>query len=115
MTAFQRSGPRRKLLVAGLLVLLLAVLASAFFLGAWPVHEEGSDLPAAVIDIEHNDHCHLIVWSCSGMSTIASDWFAGDASITIAQDMTLHVADSADTDAPSEALVLLSTPPPRSA
>lgn len=96
-------------------MLLPAILASAFFPDAWPVRGEANDLPTVVIDLEIGGNCRLIPASCSGLPTATSVWFAGDDSMTIAQDLTLSATDSADASVPAEALVLPTTPPPRSA
>ncbi|OGO51350.1 MAG: hypothetical protein A2148_10635 [Chloroflexi bacterium RBG_16_68_14] len=116
MMAVQGSGPRRKrLVVAGLLAgLALAVLAGASLLATRLVNEEANDPPAAIL-VQHGDHCYLVPSSCSGLTTVTNVWAIGDGSITIAQDMPLRAADSPDSDLLSEALVLLPTPPPRSA
>lgn len=115
-TAVQGPGAgRKRLVVAGLLTgLALAVVAGASLLAARLVNEEANDPPAAIL-VRHGDHCLLIPTSCSGLTLVTNVWFVGDGSVISHQDMPLRAADSSDSNVPSEALVLLTAPPPRSA
>ena len=117
MTAIQRRRLGSFCLAAAgsPLILLLAILGAGFALSAWPGSGEANDSPTVMIDVEVDGRCYLVPSSCSGLTTVTNVWSIGDGSITIAQDMPLHAADSTGANVPSEALVLLSTPPPRSA
>ena len=116
MTAIQRRRLGFRVTLVGVpLIVLLALLGAGFAPSSWLVGGEANDSPTVMIDVEVDGRCYLVPSSCSGLTTVTNVWSIGDGSITIAQDMPLHAADSSDPDTPSEAFVLLVTPPPRSA
>ncbi len=102
------------IVAASPLIILLAIVASAFLLNTWSVHGGTNGPPSVMIDIDHGGHCHLISPSCSDISTAPSAWSVGDGSITITPTMALHAVDSIDS-VPTEAFVVPPSPPPRPA
>lgn len=117
MTAIQesRAGRKRRVVAGSLFILLLALLGGAAYLDVWPAQGEANSSPTVWIDVEHGGQCHLIPSSCSSPPPVTNVWSVGDGSVFIHQDMPLRAADPHDSDVLSEALVLLPTPPPRSA
>ena len=99
-------------LLAGLAFVAFALLAGTFSLNRWPV--TGDDEPA-VIHVKIGDHCRLIPSSCGSLTATAGIWFAGEGSITTAHEPQLWAVEAADDQMLSDAVILIASPPPRSA
>ena len=108
--------PKGRRLAVGVLALAVAALAVAVYLNVRVAQgEDGGARPTAILVVQ-GDHCYLVPTSCSGLAPpVTTVWLSNDASIAIAQDVTLQAVDAAEPRTPLAALVLVPTPPPRAA
>ncbi len=97
------------------LVLVLAILAGTLFLNDWSARSQPSSSATPMIFVDEDGHCHFLSPSCAELLTVSTAWDAGDASVTTTPDMALRAITPTTSTTPTEALLLLPSPPPRTA
>jgi len=104
----------RACLVVVVFVTLPAALLGGltFAVGATGLDRAGS---SAVADVDGGDSCVMMPASCSGPSPVTSVWLAGEAAVHVRLDDPLRAVPSYDRGTLTGAVVLLPSPPPRSA
>jgi len=102
------------LVLAPLTLVVVILLAASLGLTDWST-EGRSDAASPVIVVDEDGHCRYLSPSCSELLTLFTVWTPDDTSVTTTSDLDLHLTSLDDGSVPAEAVLLLPSPPPRSA
>lgn len=94
--------------------LVFAILAGTLFLNDWTARGD-TGAPSPVLMVDEDGQCRYVSPSCVQLLSAFTVWSADDAAVVTTPDISVYAVEPSGDTAPTEALILLPSPPPRAA